>query len=107
MLMFLSTLDAIEVQNAEKSWFHLDRWNRLDDAASTDGPSRSQCREHLDAPLTVEHLAERAGMSSRHFTRAFIRAFGQPPPSPSRSPLPCGCSRGPSATPGAVLARAP
>jgi len=50
---------------------HLDRWNRLDDAASTDGPSRSQCREHLDAPLTVEHLAERAGMSTRHFTRAF------------------------------------
>ena len=29
-------------------------------------------REHLDAPLTVEDLAEQAGMSSRHFTRAFV-----------------------------------
>jgi transcriptional regulator GlxA family with amidase domain len=29
-------------------------------------------RENLDAPLTVEDLAEQAGMSSRHFTRAFI-----------------------------------
>jgi transcriptional regulator GlxA family with amidase domain len=36
-------------------------------------------REHLDAPLTVEHLAERAGMSSRHFTRAFIAETGTTP----------------------------
>lgn len=36
-------------------------------------------REHLDAPLTVEDLAERAGMSSRHFTRAFIAETGTTP----------------------------
>ena len=36
-------------------------------------------REHLDAPLTVDHLAERAGMSSRHFTRAFIAETGTTP----------------------------
>ena len=36
-------------------------------------------REHLDAPLTVEDLAERAGMSSRHFTRAFIAETGSTP----------------------------
>jgi transcriptional regulator GlxA family with amidase domain len=38
-------------------------------------PLLTWAREHLDALLTVEHLAGRAGMSSRHF----IRAFGQPP----------------------------
>ncbi len=36
-------------------------------------------RGHLDAPLTVEDLAERAGMSSRHFTRAFIAETGSTP----------------------------
>jgi transcriptional regulator GlxA family with amidase domain len=36
-------------------------------------------REHLDAPLTVEDLAEHAGMSSRHFTRAFIAETGTTP----------------------------
>jgi transcriptional regulator GlxA family with amidase domain len=36
-------------------------------------------REHLDAKLTVEDLAERAGMSSRHFTRAFIAETGTTP----------------------------
>jgi transcriptional regulator GlxA family with amidase domain len=36
-------------------------------------------REHLDEPLTVEHLAERAGMSTRHFTRAFIAETGSTP----------------------------
>lgn len=36
-------------------------------------------REHLDAPLTVEDMAERAGMSSRHFTRAFIAEIGTTP----------------------------
>jgi len=36
-------------------------------------------REHLDAPLTVEDLAERAAMSSRHFTRAFIAETGTTP----------------------------
>jgi transcriptional regulator GlxA family with amidase domain len=36
-------------------------------------------REHLDAPLTVEDLAEQAGMSSRHFTRAFIAETGTSP----------------------------
>jgi transcriptional regulator GlxA family with amidase domain len=36
-------------------------------------------RENLDAPLTVEDLAERAGMSSRHFARAFIAETGTTP----------------------------
>ncbi len=36
-------------------------------------------REHLDAPLTVEDLAEQAGMSARHFTRAFIAETGTTP----------------------------
>ena len=36
-------------------------------------------REHLDAPLTVEDLAEQAGMSSRHFARAFIAETGATP----------------------------
>jgi transcriptional regulator GlxA family with amidase domain len=36
-------------------------------------------RENLDAPLTVEDLAEQAGMSSRHFTRAFIAETGTTP----------------------------
>ena len=36
-------------------------------------------REHLDAPLTVEDMAEHAGMSSRHFTRAFVAETGTTP----------------------------
>jgi len=36
-------------------------------------------REHLDAPLTVDDLAERAGMSTRHFTRAFVAETGTTP----------------------------
>ena len=36
-------------------------------------------RQHLDLPLTVEQLAEQAGMSSRHFTRAFIAETGTTP----------------------------
>jgi transcriptional regulator GlxA family with amidase domain len=36
-------------------------------------------REHLNAPLTVEDLAERAGMSARHFTRAFVAETGATP----------------------------
>jgi transcriptional regulator GlxA family with amidase domain len=36
-------------------------------------------REHLDARLTVEELADQAGMSSRHFTRAFIAETGTTP----------------------------
>jgi transcriptional regulator GlxA family with amidase domain len=43
------------------------------------GPLLAWAREHLDEPLTVEHLAERAGMSSRHFTRAFIAETGSTP----------------------------
>jgi transcriptional regulator GlxA family with amidase domain len=43
------------------------------------GPLLTWAREHLDAPLTVEDLAERAGMSSRHFTRAFIAETGSTP----------------------------
>jgi AraC-like DNA-binding protein len=36
-------------------------------------------REHLEAPLTVEDMAEQAGMSSRHFARAFIAETGTTP----------------------------
>ena len=43
------------------------------------GPLLTWAREHLDARLTVEDLAERAGMSSRHFTRAFIAETGSTP----------------------------
>ena len=42
-------------------------------------PLLAWAREHLDAPLTVEDMAERAGMSSRHFTRAFIAETGTTP----------------------------
>jgi transcriptional regulator GlxA family with amidase domain len=42
-------------------------------------PLLAWAREHLDAPLTVEDLAEQAGMSSRHFTRAFIAETGTTP----------------------------
>lgn len=43
------------------------------------GPLLAWAREHLDAPLSVEDLAEQAGMSSRHFTRAFIAETGTSP----------------------------
>jgi transcriptional regulator GlxA family with amidase domain len=43
------------------------------------GPLLIWAREHLDAPLTVEDLAEQAGMSSRHFARAFIAETGTTP----------------------------
>jgi transcriptional regulator GlxA family with amidase domain len=42
-------------------------------------PLLAWAREHLDAPLTVEDLAEQAGMSSRHFARAFIAETGTTP----------------------------
>jgi transcriptional regulator GlxA family with amidase domain len=42
-------------------------------------PLLTWARENLDAPLTVEDLAERAGMSSRHFTRAFVAETGTTP----------------------------
>jgi len=43
------------------------------------GPLLAWAREHLDAPLSVEDLAEQAGMSSRHFTRAFMAETGTTP----------------------------
>src|SRR5262249_51877155 len=43
------------------------------------GPLLAWVREHLDASLTVEDLAEQAGMSSRHFTRAFVTETGSTP----------------------------
>jgi transcriptional regulator GlxA family with amidase domain len=43
------------------------------------GPLLTWARDHLDTPLTVEGLAERAGMSSRHFARAFIAETGTTP----------------------------
>lgn len=43
------------------------------------GPLLAWAREHLAAPLTVEDLAEKAGMSARHFTRAFIAETGTTP----------------------------
>ena len=39
----------------------------------------SWAREHLDQPLTVEQLAEQAGMSARHFARAFGAETGATP----------------------------
>jgi transcriptional regulator GlxA family with amidase domain len=42
-------------------------------------PLLAWAREHLDAPLTVEDMAEQAGMSSRHFTRTFIAETGTTP----------------------------
>ncbi len=43
------------------------------------GPLLTWARENLDRRLTVEDLAERAGMSARHFTRAFIAETGATP----------------------------
>jgi transcriptional regulator GlxA family with amidase domain len=43
------------------------------------GPLLTWAREHLDSRLTVQDLAERAGMSTRHFTRAFIAETGTTP----------------------------
>jgi len=43
------------------------------------GPLLTWAREHLDEKLTVEDLADRAGMSARHFTRAFIAETGSTP----------------------------
>jgi transcriptional regulator GlxA family with amidase domain len=43
------------------------------------GPLLTWAREHLAARLSVEDLAERAGMSARHFTRAFIAETGTTP----------------------------
>jgi transcriptional regulator GlxA family with amidase domain len=43
------------------------------------GPLLTWAREHLEKPLTVEDLAEQAGMSSRHFARAFIAETGTTP----------------------------
>ncbi|MDB5501713.1 MAG: Transcriptional regulator, AraC family with amidase-like domain, partial [Tardiphaga sp.] len=42
-------------------------------------PLLAWAREHLARPLTVEHLAEQAGMSARHFSRAFIAETGATP----------------------------
>ena len=36
-------------------------------------------RGHLDRPLTIEDLAERARMSARNFQRVFTRQCGMPP----------------------------
>src|SRR3974390_900792 len=43
------------------------------------GPLLTWARENLDARLTVDDLAERAGMSARHFTRAFTAETGTTP----------------------------
>jgi transcriptional regulator GlxA family with amidase domain len=43
------------------------------------GPLLGWAREHLASKLTVEDLAEQAGMSSRHFARAFIAETGTTP----------------------------
>jgi transcriptional regulator GlxA family with amidase domain len=43
------------------------------------GPLLTWAREHLDERLTVDDLADRAGMSARHFTRAFIAETGTTP----------------------------
>ena len=36
-------------------------------------------RDHLDKPLTIENLAAQAGMSPRHFSRAFTQSVGMSP----------------------------
>lgn len=43
------------------------------------GPLLSWVRENLDKPLTVEDLADRAGLSARHFSRAFTAETGSTP----------------------------
>lgn len=43
------------------------------------GTLLSWARENLDAPLTVENLADRAGMSPRHFARSFAAETGTTP----------------------------
>ena len=43
------------------------------------GALLSWARENLNAPLTVEDLADHAGMSSRHFARAFAAETGSTP----------------------------
>jgi transcriptional regulator GlxA family with amidase domain len=43
------------------------------------GPLLTWAREHLGARLTVDDLADHAGMSARHFTRAFIAETGTTP----------------------------
>ena len=43
------------------------------------GALLSWARENLDAPLTVEDLADRVGMSARHFARAFAAETGTTP----------------------------
>jgi transcriptional regulator GlxA family with amidase domain len=43
------------------------------------GPLLTWAREHLEQRLTIDDLAERAGMSARHFTRAFIAETGTTP----------------------------
>ena len=43
------------------------------------GPLLTWARGNLDARLTVDDLAERAGMSARHFTRAFTAETGTTP----------------------------
>ncbi|HTO65117.1 MAG TPA: GlxA family transcriptional regulator [Bradyrhizobium sp.] len=43
------------------------------------GPLLTWAREHLGTRLTVDDLAERAGMSARHFTRAFVAETGTTP----------------------------
>jgi len=42
-------------------------------------PLLAWAREHLDQPLTVERMAEQAGMSARHFARAFQGETGVTP----------------------------
>jgi len=42
-------------------------------------PLLAWAREHLETPLTVEDMAEQAGMSARHFTRAFVAETGTTP----------------------------
>src|SRR5471032_1965774 len=58
---------------------YLVRPTELKAAGGRFGPLLAWAREHLDTPLTVEDLAEQAGVSSRHFARAFIAETGTTP----------------------------
>jgi AraC-like DNA-binding protein len=51
--------------------------------ADAPAPALDKVREYIDRhypkPLTVERLADRAGLSTFHFIRAFRAAFGETP----------------------------
>jgi transcriptional regulator GlxA family with amidase domain len=51
----------------------------LDGAGGRFAPLLAWTRERLSEPLSVERLADRVGMSPRHFARAFVAETGTTP----------------------------